>query len=111
MNKKQAIQFEEGECLIDKDGYRLEVKDGKWRWYCYQSRGYKGVDFTESLILNALTEIVKPLRTHKIGQLIYREDGMFSHEDLSGWCECALPADRDLFTSWGWPIPAHMEDK
>ena len=108
---KQAVQFEEGDALIDNSGWRLEVANGSWQWYEYGTHDTMEPTVGELAILGALTEIVKPLRTHKISDLIYREDWM-CRADNDEWEPCLdTYYTRDLFRSWGWPIPAHMEEK
>lgn len=105
------LQFNEGDCLLDNNGYRLEVKNGVWDWYNYADGRYEDCDNGERAILDALTEIVKPLRTHKIVDTVYREDGYWHKGDYA-WhlCDSAFPMHRDLFASWGWPIPDHMKE-
>lgn len=109
MNK---LQIEEGFTIESFDG-RFEIIDGAWRFRWNGNRG--SVDAPsggEQAILDRLTEIVKPLRTHKIEDTVYREDGYAMFRGCGGWEALAgLEKQIDLFHSWGWPIPAHMEDK
>jgi phytoene dehydrogenase-like protein len=117
---KTAIQFGEGDVLLDwTKGSQILVRDGKW--VHVERDGYESdMNYLEQAILDKLTEIVKPLRKHKIGKNIYREDGWATDGDASHgddgnqleWVQMSATVfHRDLFTSWGWPIPSHMEDK
>ena len=109
--KKQAIQFEEGDVLLYDNHHALEVRGGRWAWVP-ENNAVAEPTLAEQAILDKLTEIVKPLRTHKIGDTTYREDGYCRSTAYPDWGKVAgLEAHRDLFTSWGWPIPAHMEEK
>ncbi len=108
---KQAVQFEEGDVLLDlHGGSQLVARGGGWLIVMRDGADYP-VDGLSWQILDRLTEIVKPLRTHKIGNTVYREDGFLSVNGGEWRMSAGNENQLDLFTSWGWAIPAHMEEK
>jgi hypothetical protein len=109
---KTAIQFEEGDVLLEwSEGSQVVVSDGAWKLVSRHGDEC-ALGALELAILDKLTEIVKPLRCHALDGMVLREDGMYRHVANNEWLRITIhPYNRDLFTSWGWPIPAHMEGK
>lgn len=109
MKEIEKIRFSEGDILVREGFDDLMVVGGSWVWAA--SNCSSDPTISEQAIIDALTEIVKPLRTHMLDGMIIREDGMFQlQDDFEGWQPIwQKQYNRDLFKSWGWPLPDHMK--